>query len=72
MKPKKVVAFKNLPSRLPLWQTLTWFLTMERFNAPQWLWGCLGLLFVFFWCESIYGICTQEKVDILNGEKKPE
>lgn len=67
---KRVIANNNLPTRLPLWSTATWFLLMERFNAPQWLWGSLGFFFLLAWGAAIYGVVTEEKVDLLKSDEK--
>lgn len=48
MKKKKVIANKNLPTRIPLWSTITLYLFLDRLHAPQWygvLVACLYLLF---------------------------
>lgn len=69
-KVKKVLKANNLPTRLPLWSTATWFLLMERFNAPQWLWGALGFFFFIGWCVAIYLLATEEKVDLLKNDNE--
>jgi len=48
---KKVLKPNNLPTRLPVWSTATSFLLLERFDAPQWLWGALGFFFLLFGVE---------------------
>lgn len=37
MKIEKVIAYNNLPIRLPLWQGITCWLALEHWNAPEWL-----------------------------------
>jgi hypothetical protein len=37
----------NMPVRWPwLGAAALWFLVLDRFNAPGWLWGAVGLLWV--------------------------
>lgn len=64
MKAKKVLSGSNLPAKLPLWSSLTTAIALDYWNAPEWLWGCLGLLFLLAWIAWIIGIATQEKVDL--------
>jgi len=35
----KVLKRSNLPTRLPLWQSVTCLLALEHWNAPEWLYG---------------------------------
>ena len=67
-KTRKVLQQNNLPTKLPLWQTAVAFLLMERFNAPEWLWGVFGFFFFIVWCTNIYSLVTQENVDLLNND----
>jgi hypothetical protein len=69
MKAKKVLKSNNLPSRLPIFPTLSTGIALDYWNAPQWLWGALGFLFLIAWIAAIYQIATQESVDLLkNGD----
>lgn len=67
-KAKKVLANSNMPARLPLWSSLTCYLALEHWNAPQWLYGAMGLYFLIAWIGSIIELATQEKVDLLKNE----
>jgi hypothetical protein len=69
MKTKKVLKQSNLPSKLPIGQTLLTILALDYWNAPQWLWGAFGLLFVIAWVGSIYSLCTEKGVDLLENDK---
>jgi hypothetical protein len=64
MKTPKVIARNQLPARLPTVATIAWFLLLERFQAPQWLWGIAGFLAVLFWGTCIYAIWVQESVQL--------
>ena len=69
-KAKKVLANNNLPTRLPLWSTITCWLALEHWNAPQWLYGTMGLFFLIGWIACIVGLVTEEKVDLLKNDDK--
>lgn len=70
MKSKKVISHKNMPARLPIFQTITTLLALEHWNAPQWLWGAIGLFYLIVWCIGIYLVCTQEEIEIIKNEKE--
>lgn len=63
---KKVLTHNNFPSRLPIWSSLTCWLALDHWNAPQWLYGAMGLFFLIVWGICINGILTEERVDLLN------
>jgi hypothetical protein len=69
-KSNKVISGNNLPSRLPIWSTLSCALALDRWNAPEWLWGAVGFLFLIGWVAMIYGMIVQEKVDIFEKDNK--
>lgn len=69
-KAKKVLANNNLPTSLPIWSTITCWLALEHWNAPQWLYGALGLFFLIAWVVCIVGVVTEEKVDLLKNDDK--
>jgi hypothetical protein len=64
MKHPKVIKLNQLPAKLPVVATIAWFLFLERFHAPQWLWGIAGFLAVLFWGACIYAMCVQEQVQL--------
>jgi len=52
-----------------LWSSLTCYLALEHWNAPQWLYGAMGLYFLIAWIGSIIELATQEKVDLLKNDE---
>lgn len=64
-----VIKHENLPTRFPFFPTLTWILAMDRWDAPQWLWGVTGLLFVMAWFGAIYRHVMSDYVDILSKKQ---
>ena len=68
MKARKVISSKNLGTYSPIHKGLLWYLCLDYFNAPQWLYGVAGVLFVMLLINWIYGIYVNEKVDIFNND----
>lgn len=72
MKKNKVIDPKNLPMKLPVYGTLTLALVLDRWGAPEWVFGAAGLFTLLLWGVSIYGIVTQEKTDIFSDNIKKD
>ncbi|MGQ7868712.1 hypothetical protein [Sunxiuqinia sp. sy24] len=70
MKKRKVISLNNLPVKLPLFQTLVTWIALDYWNAPQWLYGALGLLFLVVWIYAIVARVNQEETDISKILKK--
>jgi hypothetical protein len=69
MKKRKVIKGSNLQKRSPIFSGMALFLFLERFNAPEWLYGVFGLLFVVWFVAWIYDMGATEDVDIFNDEE---
>jgi hypothetical protein len=63
-KSKKVIKSNYIPTRLPLWQTLTIIISLDYWNAPQWVCGAVGLFLVFLWSLCIWELCIQKDTSI--------
>ena len=53
MRHQKVVAFDNLPVRLPIVSTVVGFLVLDRFHAPDWAWMVLSALWLGLWSAAV-------------------
>lgn len=62
---KKEIKLSNMPSRPPIVSTLAVYLAMDRWHAPGWIWGALGLLFLILWASEICGMFLRESVDVV-------
>lgn len=63
---QKVISKNNLPYKLPTFETLVTILALDYWDAPQWICGAVGLLFVFLWIGVIVNICNNTTVDIFS------
>lgn len=72
MESIKVIASKNMPSRIPIASIALSFFAMDIYRAPGWLFGAIGAL----WFSIVLGIVIrwgrQEEVDILNDKKETD
>jgi hypothetical protein len=64
LKKQKVVAAKNLPTRLPIIGTIVWYLFFDKINAPGWAWGALGVILIVGWIVSIIAVYQQESTEV--------
>ena len=55
---------QNLPTKLPITQTLTVFLAMDYWNAPEWLFAVVCFSAAIIWLATIYAISTQKMEDV--------
>jgi hypothetical protein len=55
---------QNLPTKMPITQTLTVFLAMDYWNAPEWLFGAVCFSALIIWGATIYAIATQKMEDV--------
>lgn len=60
----KVISRRNLPGKLPLLQTLVAILSLDYWNAPQWLWGVVGIILTMYWIVDIFFIINSKQVNI--------
>jgi len=61
---EKTYYIKNTRIRLPIFQTATIYLIMDKFNASPILWGVIGTIWGIVWLFCIAGIAYQEGVDV--------
>lgn len=64
-KKQKVISFKNLPYRMPIYQTVSLWLLADRFQVPEMMWGFVWAFIFLLWTAWVYGITHTEEVDIL-------
>jgi len=65
-KRTRVVAYKNLPARLPVWSTITIWLVFDRLKMPGWVWGAAGCLFIILWIVRFIEFWQQVETDIFD------
>lgn len=59
----KVIAWKNLPTRFPTYQTVLAWLLLDRFHVPGYVYGIVGTVLAFLWVGSIMMMCKEEKAE---------
>lgn len=70
MKTIKVIARKQLPVKPPIIGTVVILLVLDRFNAPQAVWGAAFVLILIYWITVIYLLQHQEDVKLKAPELK--
>ncbi len=66
---KKYLKSNNLPPRVSILWPIVWWLVLERFNAPMWLFGAMGVLILISYVGEVYRLWTGTAVDILGNDK---
>ena len=68
---KKTIEQKNLPIGLPVHCGLTIILALKVFDAPAWLYGAAGAVWVIWLIAAIMVIASRDYVDVFKvAEKK--
>jgi len=62
---KKVIHPKNLPAKLPIFQTATVYLLVDKFQIHGVLLGVICTIGVALWLMFIYVIHQEKRTDIL-------
>lgn len=68
---RKVISRANMPVRLPVWQTVTMVLVLDRIGAPGWLWGVMLALAGMAWVLAYAVHRGEEAVDVLATKGAP-
>lgn len=61
---KRVISGQNLPTKFPVYQTVTVLLLLDRLNIPQWAWGVTGTLAVFILAGCALEMKKERRVNI--------
>jgi hypothetical protein len=60
---------KNLPTKLPITPTLTIFLAMDYWDAPEWLFGVVCFSAAIIWAATIYSIWNENTEDVFKDKE---
>ena len=71
-----VLAWQNLPVRMPFWQTVTTCLVLDRINATVWLDAVAVCVLVFAWALYFTDLFRNTRhitiEEILDNNKEPD
>lgn len=65
MKRYKVIAHRHMPTKLPISWTLIAYLILDRFGAPDWVWGAVIVLVGLLWVSAISLIKLETPIDLV-------
>lgn len=69
MEQRPVISWRNKRWGLPIYQTVTLWLLMDRLQPSDIWWGVFYTAIVLIWITCLYNIITQKEVDIFAGKK---
>lgn len=69
MKKRKVIPRKNIPVHWPISMTAIAYLLLDKFKAPEWVWGIGGTLAVITWILAGISIFTAEETEIFEEKE---
>ena len=61
---KKHYYIKSTQPKIPIMSTLLMYLVLDKFNAPEWIWGVIGFVYLCYWILNIFLIFNSKGLDI--------
>ena len=68
MKKRNVIKRENIGSRSPIVVGLVFYLALDKWNAPEWVWGFVGLIFLLLLVNFIADKFNTTEVDIFSDK----
>ena len=69
MKKRNVIKSSNLRLRSPVMSGLIIYMALDKWNAPEWLWGVLGLLVLMWIITFIIDMFNTTEIDLFADDK---
>ena len=69
MKKRNVIKSSNLRARSPILVGLVFYLSLDKWNAPEWLYGALGLLVLIWLITYIKDLADTTEIDLFADDK---
>lgn len=64
MKRFPVIPSRCMYHRIPIGTTALWLTVLKCWNAPEWLWGVVGMFLVLVWiCWGYWIVASKEITD---------
>lgn len=63
---KTYIKTSNLPPRLPVMAAAFWFMFIQYYHLPQWVYGIWATLFGIIFIAELYRLITEDGVDVTN------
>jgi hypothetical protein len=64
---RRVISYRCLPTRIPVWPTLVTLLILDRFQPRAWVWALVGFAWALIWFvavrESVNEVHTMIDID---------
>lgn len=73
MSDHRVIAWKRIPNRLPVWTGVTSWLLLDRLGAPSWVHGIWWTIYGIVFILTIVAVWQQQTVDpFIESVRSPE
>lgn len=71
-KKQKYIKPNNMPPRLSILWPIVWWLVLERFNAPGWVFGAIFTVIALLYAVEVWRMFACEAVDLVgNDDQRP-
>lgn len=69
MKKTRTISYLNLPTRLPMIQTIVVYLLLVHINASAVTYAIVGTVIVFIWLAVIIRLFAEERINIFRDKE---
>lgn len=69
-KKSKFIKANNLPPQLGILRPIVWWLVLERFNAPGWLYGVLFTFIGIVYFAEVWRLFAADAVDLVGNDDR--
>lgn len=66
----KVIKRTCLPTRLPIIGTVVAYIFLDHINAPQVVWGAVGVVYLIGWIATVVTLFKCDYIDIFKKADK--
>jgi hypothetical protein len=66
----KTIKNSNLPAKLPVGSSILYYIALDYYKAPEWLWTVAIIIFSLFWIGGVVKYFTHESWDITELAKE--
>ena len=67
-KKKKYIKADNLPPKISILWPIVWWLVLERFDAPGWLYGVLFTFIGLIYMAETWRMVVSDAVDVVGND----
>lgn len=61
---RKVLSYKSLPARSPLFSSIVLWMMLDYYKAPGWVWGVVGTCVILWAAAWLIEVFSADHIDL--------